>query len=107
MLEYFDIGHSLNQNNILWIYDHVIKWGWDKDKEYHYKYWKQGYTSWGRIDTDKKIGSIILDSEIQQKESRKIVEEVIIEFPGIKFYVFDLCELFGGISVQQFWEDTE
>ena len=110
-MNYYDIGHPADQNTILWVHNRVIKL--IKEKQHPYDGLRALPTELhcsGRVDTAKKIGSISFDLCLSRDQTRRIAEDVIAKFPGIKFYVFynDGWQAFkNGASMQKFWEATE
>lgn len=113
---YTEIGHPANPDVILWV--HMRTRGFESrsnvnytDNKEHGAFWRHGgYDGSGRIDTAKKIGSLVLEIDISRRAARRIIESVIEEYPGIKFRVFfydDGTEMWEGAPVQEFWEDTE
>ena len=106
--DYLDIGHDPS-GALLWVHNGKIETREARFCKTHFN-WGTEYNGWGRVDTAKKIGTITFDftspcDATQRKLARKIVQDVIGAFPGIKFRVY-----YGdgnNTTVQEFWEDTE
>lgn len=58
----------------------------------------------GRVDTRRKVGTLAFAPNIGRRRARRIAEDVIAEFPGVRFWVFHESD--WGATMQEFWEAT-
>lgn len=56
----------------------------------------------GRVDTKGKVGTLAFAPDIGRGLARRIAEDVIAEFPGVRFWVFHESD--WGVTMQKFWE---
>lgn len=104
-------AYPAEPNDILWVHDGCVDaytLSRNEITAIHSDFWDGYHDSCGRIDAAAKIGSMRLSADIGRKKARRIVEDVIAAFPGIKFRVlhgfgYDYRET----SMQLFWEATE
>ena len=107
--EYVDICHPAKgqpyTSTILWVHNgRRVESRPAKGGKEHNDFWEGVYDGSGRVDTAKGVGALGLASGIERRRARRIAEDVIVEFPGIKFWVF-----YGedwGVTMQKFWEAT-
>jgi len=66
-------------------------------------FWKRMHLADGRVDTAKKVGTLAF-ADVDDRLVRRIAEDVIAAFPGIKFWVFRGDD--WGVPMQQFWESV-
>ena len=109
---YVGVCHPAGGGSVMWVYkdgivsstDYESHCEWSFDPDYPSR-----VDCSGRVDTIKKVGSIALGSGLPREHIRKVVEDAIEAFPGIKFRVFYDGDFRPGssMSVQEFWEDTE
>lgn len=107
--EYFDVCHPAD---ILWSHDgnklesRSAKGGKKEHKDF---VWFGDTTvaihdADGRVDTAKGVGILAFAPNIGRRQARRIAEDVVAGFPGIKFWVFYGSD--WGVSMQEFWEAT-
>lgn len=109
---YVGVCHPASSGGVLWVYkdgivssaDYESHCEWSFDPDY-----PNDCDCSGRVDTIKKVGSIALGPDLSREHVRKVVEDAVEAFPGIKFRVFYCGVLRPGssMSVQEFWEYTE
>lgn len=58
----------------------------------------------GRVDTRRKVGTLAFALRVDRRRARRIAEDVVAEFPGIRFWVFRGSD--WGVTMQEFWEAT-
>ena len=112
---YVGVCHPAGAGAIMWAYDDIAgrivssaehenhcQWSFSPD-------FPHDYDCSGRVDPIKKVGSIALGHGLPRGHIRKVVEDAVAEFPGIKFRVFYDGDFRPGssMSVQEFWEETE
>ena len=109
-MEYFDICHpkkgQSHKDIVLLIHDGTqIKFKSAKFGKGHNDFWGGvSHPSDGRVDTKKKIGELVFSPDISDQLAQKIVEDALIAFPGVKFWIFRNSDL--GVPVQEFWESV-
>lgn len=54
-----------------------------------------------RVDPGKKVGTIGLDSGLPRAAIKRVVEDVVERFPGVRFTVFHESDY--GVGLQEFW----
>ena len=114
---YGDIGPPAGPNTVLLIHSDGIKSSTDYAAHHDWRSrgsdWPDIYDCVGRVDIARKVGSLALESGLGRRKARRIVENAIKAFPGVRFRVFPdntaggTVDLTGSVSVQEFWESTE
>jgi len=107
--EYVDICHpgkgEPHKDIVLWVHDgrrlesRSAKFG----KE-HNDFWDGTNPADGRVDTVRKVGALAFAPDIGDRLARRIAEDAIAEFPGVKFWVFRGDD--WGVTMQRFWESV-
>jgi len=113
---YVDIGHGYSNPDAIQQetgIHNTIMW-WYRDGRIFSKEAQLGKThgdvgenisAWqgsGRIEFDKSLGSISFLGGRDSDVHKKVINAVISEFPGIKFYVFGVKNRWW--SVQEYWD---
>jgi len=70
----------------------------------HDSFWKGSFPGSGRVDTANMVGTLGIADDIGRREARRIAEDVIGKFPGVRFWVFHGAD--WGATMQEFWEAT-
>ena len=116
---YGDIGHPAGSNTVLLIHSGGILTQPSDNYSTHCKWrlcdpdYPGSVDCAGRVDTAEKIGSLAIEPDLDLRQARRIVEDALVAFPGIKFRVFTdrvaggVVDRYGSMSVQEFWEATE
>jgi len=106
--EYFDVCHPGKGEShaaiVLWIYDGKIKTRSAKGGKEHDSFWKGSFLGSGRIDTVKRVGILGIAADAGSRKARRIAEDVIARFPGVRFWVFYGSDY--GATMQEFWDVT-
>ncbi len=74
--------------------------------------WFAGWGLWtpgiheadGRVDTKEKVGTLAFAPEVGRRQARRIAEDAVSKFPGVRFWVFHGSD--WGVTMQEFWEAT-
>lgn len=107
--EYIDICHPAkgqpHVDIVLWVHDgRGIESRSAKGGKGHESFWKGNFIGSGRVDTAKRVGSLGIAHGTGRREARRIAEDAVAEFPGIRFWVFHGSD--WGVTMQEFWEAT-
>lgn len=107
--EYFDICHPAkgqpHTSTVLWVHNgRAVESRSAKGGKEHNDFWEGSHIGSGRVDTAKGVGALGLASGIGRRKARKVAEDVIAGFPGIRFWVFHEGD--WGVPMQEFWEAT-
>ena len=115
--DYLDIGHAPGPGVLVWIHNGKVRTLEASSCDHRCFDQSHGeYDGYGRVDTMRKVGSITFNFTTstallhdakyskRRRKARKIVQDVVEAFSGVKFRVF--CGD-SNTTVQESWEDTE
>lgn len=83
-MEYVDIAHECSYPVWLWSYDTELKCKKTRKKGHEYD---EAIAS-GRVDPVLEVGSIAFSPNLGYVLTKKIIDSLLVRFPGVKFYVF-------------------
>lgn len=107
--------HPDGPGTVLWMHDGILdshKLSDNEGQANHIDFWNENYDSCGRVAANGRIGSMWFSFNIGRKKARRIAEDVIAAFPGVRFRVshcfgYAPGNCYRDTSVQLFWEATE
>ena len=100
--EYFDICHD-GKTIWLWVHDGKRLDARRSKRDHEHLWERRRWPATGRVDPGKKVGTIGLDSEeLPRAAIKRVVEDVMERFPGVRFTVFHESDY--GVGLQEFWE---
>ena len=108
---YLDIGHNLNtftlpEQIIVWLHDgQQIKF--ENSIDGHEEFGKtelNNMSACGRIEVDNNIGSCVFQKG-GPKERIKIIEDIVAQFPNVKFTVYSGIDHRSVGSLQEYFEE--
>lgn len=89
---------------VLWIHDGTgIESKSAKGGKEHDSFWDGNFPGSGRVDAAKKVGTVGI-TDADRRAARRIAEDAVAEFPGVRFWVFHESD--WGVTMQEFWEAT-
>lgn len=117
---YTGVGHGYrwdsNENKYKELWQHpdrepVILWYYENGKireemrdASNRAHWSDKDNARGRVETGTGRGSVVFDGPTDAALQKRILEELIDKYPGIKFGIY---ERGGPYNMQQYWEILE